>query len=79
MVLAIAGAAKGWELGKSSTYELTTSLLFRETGPDKPGGDVGFQMKGRITVIPMWRDPYDSDTFLLMFMVIIFQLNFIQK
>lgn len=69
IVAAISGAAKGWKLGNGLKYDLTTILLFRETGPAKPGGDVGFQLTGHLELTPVWKDRYDTDIVLLQFKV----------
>ena len=65
LFLAVAGATRGWNLGHGLRYEFTTTLLFREAGPPRPGGDVGFQMTGQLEVVPVWQDPKDPDTIIL--------------
>lgn len=62
---AVVGAANGWTVGKGIKYQLTTIVLSRESGLSKPGGDVGFQMTGQLTVSPVWQDPHDTATVLL--------------
>lgn len=65
MAPAVAGASRGWNLGHGFRYELNTTLLFREAGPPRPGGDVGFQVTDHLEVIPVWRDPNDSGVIIL--------------
>ncbi|XP_033230195.1 microsomal triglyceride transfer protein large subunit isoform X1 [Belonocnema kinseyi] len=65
MAPAVAGATRGWNLGHGLRYEFTTTLIFREAGPPRPGGDVGFQMTGQLEVVPVWQDPKDPDTIIL--------------
>lgn len=65
IILAVAGAARGWTLGSGLKYKLTTTLLFKEAGPPRPGGDVGFQLTGELAVTAVWKDPNDAGTFLL--------------
>lgn len=66
---AIASVSKGWELGQGYKYKLTTTLIFRETGPAKSGGDVGFRLTGELDVTTVWQDHYKSNIFLLQFQV----------
>ncbi|XP_015513118.2 microsomal triacylglycerol transfer protein [Neodiprion lecontei] len=65
MAPAVAGAARGWTLGSGLKYKLTTTLLFKEAGPPRAGGDVGFQLTGELAVTAVWKDPNDADTLLL--------------
>lgn len=57
---------KGWEVGQGHKYKLTTTLIFRETGPAKSGGDVGFRLTGELNVTAVWQD---HNIFLLQFQV----------
>ncbi|XP_066589474.1 microsomal triacylglycerol transfer protein [Prorops nasuta] len=65
MAPAVASATRGWSTGSGFTYKLTNTLLFREAGPPKSGGDVGFQLTGELDITAVWKDPQDLDTFLL--------------
>ncbi|XP_012263474.2 microsomal triacylglycerol transfer protein [Athalia rosae] len=65
MAPAVAGAARGWTLGSGLKYKLTTTLLFKEAGPPRAGGDVGFQLTGELAVTAVWKDPNDAGTLLL--------------
>lgn len=65
IILAVAGAARGWTLGSGLKYKLTTTLLFKEAGPPRNGGDVGFQLTGELAVTAVWKDPNDDGTLLL--------------
>ncbi|KAK2589067.1 hypothetical protein KPH14_001902 [Odynerus spinipes] len=65
MAPAVAGATKGWDVGNGLKYELTTTVLFREAGPSKSPGDVGFQLTAELDVSAVWRDPNDPESLLL--------------
>ncbi|XP_015186942.1 PREDICTED: microsomal triglyceride transfer protein large subunit [Polistes dominula] len=65
MAPAVAGATKGWDVGSGLKYELTTIVLFREAGPSKSAGDVGFQLTAELDVTAVWRDPNDPESLLL--------------
>ena len=65
LLSAVAGATRGWDLGRGLKYEITTTLLFREAGRPRPGGDVGFQMTGYLKVVPVWQDPKNLNTVIL--------------
>ncbi|XP_035720701.1 microsomal triglyceride transfer protein large subunit-like isoform X2 [Vespa mandarinia] len=65
MAPAVAGATKGWDVGSGLKYQLTTTVLFRESGPSKFAGDVGFQLTAELDVTAVWRDPNDPESFLL--------------
>ncbi|XP_012277607.1 microsomal triglyceride transfer protein large subunit [Orussus abietinus] len=65
MAPAAAGATRGWDLGSGYKYRLRTTVLFREAGPPRMGGDVGFRVTGELTATAVWQDPKDPDTFLL--------------
>lgn len=65
MAPAIASATKGWEIGSGLKYELTTTVLFRESGPSKSAADVGFQLTAEVDASVVWRDPNDPESLLL--------------
>lgn len=69
LLAAITGPAKAWEPGRGVVYDLDTTLLFGEAGPEQPGGNVGFRLTGQLQIVPTWRDPHNSDTVLLQFKV----------
>lgn len=70
LFIAVAGATRGWNLGHGFRYELNTTLLFREAGPPRPGGDVGFQVTDHLEVIPVWQDPKDPGLIILKIKVV---------
>lgn len=69
ILAAVAGAIRGWETGSGHKYKLATTVIFREAGPPRPGGDVGFKLTGELDVTAVWRDPNDPEVFLLNFEV----------
>jgi len=69
ILAAVAGAIRGWETGSGHKYRLTTTLIFRETGPPRAGGDVGFRLTGELDVTAVWRDSADPNVVLLKFEV----------
>ncbi|XP_020285728.1 microsomal triglyceride transfer protein large subunit isoform X2 [Pseudomyrmex gracilis] len=72
--LTVAGVARGWETGSGHRYKLTTTLIFKEAGPPRSGGDVGFRLTGELDVIAVWQDHSDPNVFLLKFQLISPQL-----
>ncbi|XP_034947067.1 microsomal triglyceride transfer protein large subunit [Chelonus insularis] len=62
---AVVGATGGWSIGDGLKYQLMTTILSRESGASKPGGDVGFQLTGELIVSAIWQDPQDTKTVLL--------------
>ncbi|XP_011335273.1 microsomal triglyceride transfer protein large subunit isoform X2 [Ooceraea biroi] len=74
MAPAVAGAIRGWETGSGHKYLLKTTLIFREAGSPKRGGDVGFRLTGELDVTAVWRDPNDPNVFLLKFELLSQQL-----
>ncbi|KAI4502648.1 hypothetical protein M0802_002560 [Mischocyttarus mexicanus] len=62
---AVAGATKGLDVGTALKYEISTTVLFREVGPSKSAGDVGFQLTAELDVTAVWRDPNDPESLLL--------------
>jgi len=69
ILAAVAGAVRGWETGSGHKYRLTTTLIFREAGPPRAGGDVGFRITGELDVTAVWRDSTDPNVVLLKFEV----------
>lgn len=69
ILTAVAGAARGWETGSGHRYRLTTTLIFREAGAPRSGGDVGFRLTGELDVTAVWQDRNDPNVFLLKFQV----------
>nr|XP_012221835.1 PREDICTED: microsomal triglyceride transfer protein large subunit isoform X1 [Linepithema humile] len=74
MAPAVASISKGWEVGQGHKYKLTTVLIFRETGPAKSGGDVGFGLSGELDVTAVWQDHYKPNILLLQFQLLSPQL-----
>lgn len=65
IVAAVVGATKGWGVGDSLKYKLTTTLLFSEAAPTKSSGDVGFRLTGELDLAAVWKNPDDHESFLL--------------
>nr|XP_034178369.1 microsomal triglyceride transfer protein large subunit [Osmia lignaria] len=65
MAPAVVGATKGWGVGDSLKYKLTTTLLFSEAAPTKSSGDVGFRLTGELDLAAVWKNPDDHASFLL--------------
>ncbi|XP_029174443.1 microsomal triglyceride transfer protein isoform X2 [Nylanderia fulva] len=74
MAPAVAGATRGWEAGSGHKYRLTNTLIFREAGSPKSGGDVGFQLTSELDVTAVWQDSNDPNSFLLKFKLLSPQL-----
>lgn len=74
---AVAGATRGWEAGSGHKYRLTNTLIFREAGSPKSGGDVGFQLTSELDVTAVWQDSNDPNSFLLKFKVCYLSLSLI--
>lgn len=65
-LLALAGAIKGFEIGEVLNYDVTTTMLFRETNTLKrTAADVGFQLTGNVEIAAVWKDSKNSNLFLL--------------
>ncbi|XP_057321313.1 microsomal triacylglycerol transfer protein isoform X1 [Microplitis mediator] len=60
---AIVGVGGGWTVGNGLKYQLTTTILSRESGSST--GDVGFQLTGYLVVDAIWQDPNDHYNYLL--------------
>ncbi|XP_050464692.1 microsomal triacylglycerol transfer protein isoform X3 [Cataglyphis hispanica] len=73
-LLAVAGAVRGWETGRGHKYKLTNTLIFREAGSPKSGGDVGFRLTGELDITAVWQDSNDPNSFLLKFKLLSPQL-----
>ncbi|KMQ97444.1 microsomal triglyceride transfer protein large subunit [Lasius niger] len=74
MAPAVVGAARGWEVGSGHKYRLTNTLIFREAGSPKSGGDVGFRLTSELDVTAVWQDSNDPNSFLLKFKLLSPQL-----
>lgn len=74
MAPAVAGATRGWETGRGHKYRLTNTLIFREAGSPKSGGDVGFRLTGELDITVVWQDSSDPNSFLLKFKLLSPQL-----
>ncbi|XP_058799020.1 microsomal triacylglycerol transfer protein [Phymastichus coffea] len=63
----IFGCVNSWNIGSGVTYDITTSLLMGEMPQfiNTSIGDVGFQITGKLKVLPIWKDPADPSTILL--------------
>ncbi|XP_074097832.1 microsomal triacylglycerol transfer protein isoform X2 [Cotesia typhae] len=60
---AVVGVGEGWKLGNGLKYQLTTTILSRESGISTK--DVGFMFSGNLIVNAIWQDPNDQDNCLL--------------
>lgn len=63
VTIAVVGVGEGWKLGNGLKYQLTTTILSRESGIGTK--DVGFMFSGNFIVNAIWQDPNDKDNCLL--------------
>lgn len=67
VALLVIGSVNSWNIGSGVTYDMTTSILLGETPQfiNASIGDVGFQITGKLKVLPIWKDPTDPNTILI--------------
>ncbi|XP_043281119.1 microsomal triglyceride transfer protein large subunit isoform X2 [Venturia canescens] len=65
MAPAVVGATRGWNVGEALKYQLVSTILSREAGNPRAGGDVGFQLTSDLNVAAVWHDPKDPAVTLL--------------
>lgn len=67
LILSSFSFSQNWNTGIGSNYELTTTVLLGEISRVRGSsvGDVGFQITAKLQVLPLWRDPSDSEIVLI--------------
>lgn len=59
--------SQNWNIGTGFTYDLKTTVLLGEISRlgGSGVGDVGFQITAKLQVLPLWKDPSDSEKVLV--------------